>query len=89
MAHLAVPGGTGIAHDVAIRRLDLDYLGAQITQDLRRQGAENHRRQVEHLDPGERAWFGFAHRATRHMIIPFVVALPGHAATLLGSARIE
>ncbi len=73
MTHLAVPGGTGIAHDVAIRRFDLDHLGTEITEDLRRQRSEHDRCQIDNLDPGERAWFGFAHVATRHMIIiPFV-----------------
>jgi len=64
MAHLGVPGGTGIAHDVALRRLDLDHLGAEIAQDLGRQRPEDDRGQIEHLGPGERPRLGFAHRAT-------------------------
>src|SRR5262249_966782 len=77
MAHLAMPGGTGITHDVAIRRFNLDYLGAEITQDLRRQRPEDNGRQVEHLDPGERTWFGLAHRTLKHGHPP-VVTSSGH-----------
>jgi len=53
-----MPGRAGIAHDVALRRFDLDHLGAEIAEDLRRQRSKDDRRQVEHLDPGERTWFG-------------------------------
>ena len=77
MAHPAVPRGTGIAHDIAFRRFDLDYLGAEIAEDLRRQRPEHDGRQVEHLDPGERPRFGLAHDATRNMIISFAVTSPG------------
>ncbi len=39
---------------VAAGRFDLDDLGAVIAQDLRRIGAAEHARQIDHLDPGQR-----------------------------------
>ena len=76
VAHPAVSRGTGIAHDIAFRRFDLDYLGAEIAEDLRRQRPEHDGRQVEHLDPGERPRFGLAHHATRNMIASVAVSSP-------------
>jgi hypothetical protein len=32
-----MPGRFGISHDVTVGRLDLDHIGAEIAQDLRRQ----------------------------------------------------
>ncbi len=64
MAHLAVPRRAGIAHDVALGRLDLDHLGAEIAHDLRRQRPEHDRRQIDHLDPSERAGFCVIHHRT-------------------------
>ena len=69
MAHLAMPGRLGIAHDVAARRLDLDYLGAEIAEDLRRERPQYDRRQIEDLDAGERPRSCFAHRVTQNMTI--------------------
>src|SRR4029077_11549865 len=64
MAHLAVSGGLGIAHDVAARRLDLDYLGAEVAEDLRRERPKYHSGEVEYLDAGEGSRLGFTHRVT-------------------------
>jgi len=60
MAHLAMPRGSGIAHDVAVRRFDLDDVGPEIGEDLRRQRPEDDRGQIENLDPRERSWFRLA-----------------------------
>ena len=44
-----------VAHLVALRRLDLDHLGAVVRQDHRAVGAAEHPGQVDDLDPGQRA----------------------------------
>src|SRR5262249_30260310 len=44
--------GAGIV--AASGALDLDHLGAEIGQHLRRQGASKHAREVENLDAGKR-----------------------------------
>ena len=64
MAHLAVPSGLGIAHDVAARRLDLDHLGTQVAEDLSRERPKYHGGEVEYLDAGEGSRLGFTHRVT-------------------------
>jgi len=69
VAHLAMPGRLGIAHDVTVRRLDLDHLGAEIAEDLRRKRPQYDGRQIEDLDAGQWPGFGFAHRGARNMII--------------------
>src|SRR5215472_760339 len=53
MAHVARPSRTSIAHDVALRRFDLDHLGAEVTWDLRRQRSKDDRGQAGDPDPGE------------------------------------
>jgi hypothetical protein len=53
-----MPGRAGVAHDVALRRFDLDHLGAEVAQNLRRQRAQYYGGQVENFDAGERSWFG-------------------------------
>src|SRR5439155_21552334 len=52
----------GIAHDVAARRLDLDHLGTQVAEDLRRERPKYHGGEVEYLDAGEGSRLGFTHR---------------------------
>ncbi len=42
------------AEGVALGRLDLDHLGAQIGQDAAGMGASDHRAQVQHLNAGQR-----------------------------------
>jgi len=59
-----MPRRLGIPHDVAARRLDLDHLGAEVAEDLRRQRPQHDRGQIEDLDSGERPRLGFAHRVT-------------------------
>src|SRR5208283_429328 len=59
-----------VHHDVAFRRFDLDHLGAEIAEDLGRQRPENDRRQIEHLDPGERPRFSSTHRDFRLLHCP-------------------
>ena len=76
VAHLAVPGRLGIPHDIASRRLDLDHLGAEVAQDLRRQRPQHNRRQIEDLDAGQRPRFRWGHRAASNMIIPIGRNLP-------------
>jgi hypothetical protein len=44
--------GAERAHDVALRRLDLDHLGAEIAEDLRRHRPQHHRCQID--DPNAR-----------------------------------
>ena len=43
-----------VAHLVALRRLDLDHLGAVVGQDHRAVGTAEHAGQVDDLDAGER-----------------------------------
>src|SRR5262249_52447509 len=68
--HFAVPRRLGIAHEVTVRRLDLDHLGTKVTQDLRRERPQYDRRQIKDFDTGERPRPGFRHCATSNMIIP-------------------
>ena len=44
-----------VAHLVALRRLDLDHVGAVVGQDHRAVRAAEHARQVDHLQAGQRA----------------------------------
>ena len=75
MAHLAVPRRAGKAHDVAPRRFDLDHLGAEIAQDLRRKRPQYHGRQVDDLDPGKRAGFGRRSGRRHQLSLDWAVAL--------------
>ncbi len=83
MAHLAMPRRLGVPHDVAAGRLDLDHLGAEIAEDLRREWTQYDGRQIEDLKAGERPRPGFAHRVTRNMIVSLSVTSP----TLLPERR--
>ncbi len=70
VTHLAVPSRAGIAHDVALGRFDLDHLGTEIAQDLCRQRPEDDCRQIEYLDPSERARSRCVHRGIRLLHYP-------------------
>jgi hypothetical protein len=54
-AHARRRRRAGMAHDVARAVLDLDDVGAHVAQQLRRIGAEHHRRQVEDFHAVERS----------------------------------
>ena len=75
--HLRMPRRPGIAHRVALRRLDLDYVGAHVAQSLGRERPQDVDGQVEHTHSGERADSGGADggchspalSALRHLIM--------------------
>ena len=52
-AHAVRCDRTGVAHDVALGRLDLDDVGAVVGEDLRGQRPEHHRREVNDAHPGQ------------------------------------
>ena len=56
--HAGVPPRPGDPGQVAVRRLDLHHLGAQVGQELRAIGADENRRQVDDLQAGERTGHG-------------------------------
>ena len=60
-AHAAMPWHAGVAGRVALRRLDLDHVGAEVGQDPGAPGTHLHRGQIEHTNAGERS----AHRLNR------------------------
>ena len=43
------------AHHLALGRLDLDHLGAQIGEDLRRHRPQHRDRQIDHADSRQRS----------------------------------
>ena len=53
VTHAWVFHGAGVAHDVALRGLDLDDVGAVITQNLRGVGAQHHTGEVNHAQARE------------------------------------
>ena len=53
--HVAAHARPGVARGVALRRLDLDDVGAEIAQHLRGIGPEHHRGEIEHAHARERA----------------------------------
>ena len=52
---LVMEGRAPVTHLVALRRLKLDDVGAMVGQQLRRERASQHAREVDHLDAGEGA----------------------------------
>src|SRR5439155_2885726 len=56
--HAAPVHGRGAPHDVAFRRLDLDYFGAVVREDLRRVGTHDDGGQVDDADALQRARSG-------------------------------
>ena len=52
--HVAADARPGVARGVALRRLDLDDVGAEIAQHLRGVGPEHHRGEIEHAHARER-----------------------------------
>ena len=55
--HVAAHARPGVARGVALRRLDLDDVGAEIAQHLRGIGPEHHRGEIEHAHARERTGF--------------------------------
>src|SRR6266850_758424 len=53
-AHARIPEGPGVADDIALERLDLDYLRAEIAEDLGRVRAHDDRGEVQDADPMQR-----------------------------------
>src|SRR5437870_419574 len=53
--HAGMAERPGVAHHVAAGRLDLDHVGAEVGEDLRRVRAHHHRGEVEHAHAVQRA----------------------------------
>jgi hypothetical protein len=57
-AHAGIAERPRLADDIAVGRLDLDHVGAEVAEDLRRERSHHHRGEVEDADAGERAGHG-------------------------------
>ena len=53
-AHVGVFGRAALAHQIALRRLDLDHVGAVVRQDLRGVRTQHHRREIDDAQALER-----------------------------------
>src|SRR6266850_1255506 len=50
-AHARIPEWPGVADDIALERLDLDYLCAEVAEDLGRVRPHDDRGQIENANP--------------------------------------